>query len=203
MSSVHFAAGVTDGVLRVHNLSKTNGTEINGKNEVNALLQPADQVKAGNTVFDVIGPQPSPYPAQVRIGGWGFEVIPNGWQPVENVGFRLVEKRAFQANISAIEEPLAWGLTLATYIENQIKLATARVPGIVFDLPHPLQIRGAEEAFALQIAIPARGEHSPRQYQIYALSSRTVGVFTATVSEAEPHSEALPILIRGISYFQG
>jgi len=203
MSSTHFAAGVSNGVLRVQNLSKTNGTEVNGKMQEDSVLQPGDQVKAGNTIFEVAGPQPSPYPAQVRVGGWGFETIPHGWQPVENVGFRLAEKRTFQANIKVAEEPLPAGLTLAAYVENQMKYATAQIPGIAFEPPLAVKIRGAEEAFALLILIPGRGEHEPRQRQIYALSSGTVGVLTATVSEAEPHEEALAVLLQGISYFQG
>ena len=203
MSTLHFAIGVVAGSLRFQNLSEANGTEVNGKRTEAAVLQPMDQIRAGQTLFGVIAPLASPYPAQIRIGGWGFEVVPQEWEPVEGLGCHFVNADSFKANISATEEPLQADQTLSSYVETQMELACGQISGLSLEGPLPMNVTGAEEALALRIVIAPQAELRVIQRQIYALSSGIVGVFTATVSESEPHQETLDGVIGGLSSYQG
>src|ERR1700749_3059920 len=82
MSSLHFAISVSSGVLQMQNLSQTNGTLVNDQRPEAARLAPGDKITAGQSTFVVGGPKESPHPAKVRLGGWGFAEVPEGWQPV-------------------------------------------------------------------------------------------------------------------------
>ena len=86
MSALHFVVSLNSGTLRMQNHSQTNGTLVNGTRVESAALQASDTIAAGGTVFRVIGPPPNPYPAQVRVGGWGFNIVPDGWKPLDGVG---------------------------------------------------------------------------------------------------------------------
>jgi len=202
MSGVHFAVSVAAGSLRLQNLSGTVGTDVNGQSAESRILQSGDLIKAGQTVFGVIAPAASPYTAQVHIGGWGFDVIPEGWHQMGDLGFRLFEAASFKANITAVEEPLQPGQTLSSYVETQMMLARGQVTGISVNGPIPAIMRGADEAFELEITI-VRDDTRFIQRQIYAVHSGIVGIFTATVSEAEPHLDSVNAVIAGLSYFQG
>ena len=109
MSALHFAVTLGAGALRMQNFSQTNGTLVNGVRIESVVLQPGYKLMAGSTVFAVIGPPPNPYPAQVRIGGWGFNIIPQGWTVLDTVG--LIDRRsdAFHANATVVEEALPEG----------------------------------------------------------------------------------------------
>jgi hypothetical protein len=202
MSPVHLAIGLAGGRVRLQNLSQTGGTEVNGQPTETAALQDGDLIKAGQTIFVVRAPPPSPYPAQLRIGGWGFECVPQGWEFLEGLGFHFLDD-LFRANITAVEEPLPMGQTLRSYTETQIELARGGVAGISLDRAAPLSIPGSGEAFELGIIIPTNNGMRVLQRQVYALASEIVGVFTATVSELKPHQNTLNAIINGLSYFQG
>src|SRR5215469_2028408 len=66
MSGLHFAIALRNGTLHLSNLSKTNGTELNGQRAESAALKAGDKIKAGQTVFSVVGPAAGPFPAQFR-----------------------------------------------------------------------------------------------------------------------------------------
>lgn len=205
MAPVHFAVSLAGGLVRLQNLCQATGTEVNGQRTEAAVLKSGDRVKAGRTTFVVRAPATSPYPARLRIGGWGFEFIPEGWQVIECVGFHLAvdnEKR-FRATITAVEEPLPVAQTLSSYVEKQITLARGQITGISFDGPVPVVLRGSDEALSLAITVPLQNEWPVMQRQVYAHSPGIVGVFTATVSESEPHGDTLNTVIEGLSYFQG
>jgi hypothetical protein len=205
MSSVHFAVNLVGGVVRLQNLSQANGTEVNGQLAEAAVLQAGDQIKAGRTTFIVHPPAPSPYPAPHRIGGWGFESIPEGWQAIEGVGLHFVvnNEERFRATITAVEEPLPAAQTLLSYIETQINLAQGRIAGISVVGPVPVAMRGSDEASSLSITVAVLDKPQVIQRQVYALSSGIVGIFTATVLESEPHRDTIDTLIAGLSYFHG
>ena len=154
MSAVHLTIGVTGGSARLQNLSKPNGTEINGRPCETAVLQAGDQIKAGQTTVIVRGPEPSPFPAQVRLGGWGFEFVPAGWDAVEGAGFRLSSDPSFGATMTAVEEPLPAGQTLAGYMQTQLSLMRSQIPGVTAQDPAETKIRGAEQAVRLVVITP-------------------------------------------------
>jgi predicted component of type VI protein secretion system len=67
MSSLHFSLSLAGGSLHLHNLSKTNGTLVNGSRiEAPLVLKPGDRVQAGRTTFAVLDPLPNPYPPRAR-----------------------------------------------------------------------------------------------------------------------------------------
>jgi hypothetical protein len=202
MSPLHFTVAVMGGTVRLQNMSRI-GTELNGHRTEVAVLQAGDRIKAGQTVFVVHAPALSPYPAQLRIGGWGFEIIPEGWQQDEGFGFHLSGSDVFKSNITAVEEPLMSAGTLASYVQTQVELARAQIAGMSFENPVPLKVPGSGEALMLAITIPQASGLRVIQRQVYALSSGIVGIFTATVLESEPHRGTIDAVIAGLSYFQG
>lgn len=204
MSGLHFALGLSNGSLRLTNLSKTNGTEVNGQKLDSIFLKPGDQIKAGQTIFSVIGPPPSPYPAQFRIGGWGFEVLPDGWEAVEGSGFRHSITNPFRPNMSAVEEQLPKGQMLPDYVKLQMDLARKHIEGVGLSDPVEAKIKGAEQALGLTIRAPVRDKGTAIQHQIYALHAGIVGVFTATALETQAQilRQGLSWVLKGISFFQ-
>ncbi len=204
MSGLHFAIGLANGLLRLTNLSKTNGTEVNGQKLDSIFLKPGDQIKAGQTIFSVIGPPPSPYPVQLRIGGWGFEALPEGWEAVEGSGFRHSIATPFRPNMSAVEEQLPKGQTLADYVKLQMDLARKYIEGVELSDPVEAKIKGAEQAMGLTIRTPVREKGIAIQHQVYAVHAGIVGVFTATAleSQAQILRQGLGAVLKGISFFQ-
>ena len=205
MSGLHFAVSLAGGTPQMQNLSNASHTEVNGAPIASSTLRPGDRIKAGNTVFVVVGPAPYPYPAKVRFGGWGFEFVPKDWQPAESVGFVMTSDPAFRASITAVEEPLAEGQTLWDYVDAQKQLARQHLVGATLVGPTPAEIRGAEEALALTITSPLAASGSVIQRQVYAASDGVAGVFTITMlsSQSEKLSHVVSLVERGLSYFQG
>jgi hypothetical protein len=204
MSGMHFAIGLRNGTLFLSNLSKTNGTELNGQRTDSAALKPGDTIKAGQTVFSVMPPPASPFPAQVRIGGWGFEQLPAGWEFIDGVGFKYAVQEPFRPNISAVEEALPQGHTLPEYVDLQMQLGRQHITGAEFKGPVEAKVRGADQALALSLSAPVQGKGQALQNQIYALHRDIVGVFTATAldSQAGLLREAMKVILKGLSFHQ-
>jgi hypothetical protein len=204
MSGLHFAVGSRNGTLHLSNLSKTNGTEVNGERVDSAALKPGDAIKAGQTVFSVIGPPPSMFPAQFRVGGWGFEHQPDGWHFFEGVGFKHRIEEPFRPNMSAVEEALPQGHTLPTYVELQIQLGRQHIPDAEFKGPVETKVRGADQALALTLRAPVPDKGPALQNQIYALHNDIVGVFTATALEnqAQLLRDAMKVILKDVSFHQ-
>lgn len=204
MSGLHFAVGLRNGTLHLSNLSKTNGTEVNGERVDTAALKPGDKIKAGQTLFSVVGPPPGPFPAQFRIGGWGFEHLPDGWQFVEGVGFKHAVQEPFRPNMSAVEEALPQGHTLPSYVELQMQLGRQHIPDAEFKGPVEAKLRGADQALALTLTAPAQDKGAAVQNQIYALHNNIVGVFTATALETQASllRDAMKVILKGVSFHQ-
>ncbi|HTB10220.1 MAG TPA: FHA domain-containing protein [Bryobacteraceae bacterium] len=178
MSSLHFVLSLSAGVLRMHNHSQTNGTMINGTRVESAVVQPGDTIAAGGTVFRVVGPPPNPYPAQLRVGGWGFNIIPDGWKPMEGVGLIHQGTAQFRATAACLEEPLAEVKTLRSYIELQMEVAKSRLKAPAFQNPVDATMTGAEEALLLTVSSDLREGLRIVQRQIYARSGNIVGILT-------------------------
>lgn len=204
MSGLHFAVGLRSGTLYLSNLSKTNGTEVNGARVDSMALKAGDKIKAGQTVFSVIGPPPGPFPAQFRIGGWGFEALPDGWQFIEGAGFRHALQEPFQPNMSAVEEALPQGHTLLTYVELQMQLGREHIANAEFQGPVEAKVRGADHALALTLRAPAPGKGPALQNQMYALHNEVVGVLTATALESQSQllRNAMKAVLKGVSFHQ-
>jgi len=204
LSGLHFAVALRNGTLYLSNLSKTNGTELNGERTESAALKPGDKVKAGQTVFCVTAPLAGPFPAQFRIGGWAFEHLPDGWQFVEGVGFKHPVQEPFRPNMSAVEEALPQGHTLNTYVDLQAQLGRQHIPGAEFKGPVEVKVRGAGEALALSLTAPVQDKGPAMQNQIYARHNNVVGVFTATAleSQAQLLRDAMKTILKGMSFHQ-
>jgi hypothetical protein len=203
LSGQHFTAGLRNGLVYLSNLSKVNPTEVNGEPVQSAVLKPGDAFRAGVNVFTVRGGE-NPHPAAFRVGGWGFQSIPEGWTPQEGKGLHHSETEPFRANIIVAEEPLPKGYDLAKYVELQISLGKQHLNEAQFSEAKPAKVKGAEEALA--ISISARAEKGlAMQYQIYALHAGVVGIITATALETQAQllrgvfSQIMP----GLTYFQG
>jgi hypothetical protein len=205
MSGLHFAVSLAGGTPQIQNLSNASHTELNDAPIASSTLKPGDRIKAGNTVFVVVGPAPFPYPAKVRFGGWGFAFVPEGWQPAESVGFVITSDPAFRASITAVEEPLAEGQTLWDYVDAQKQLACQHLVGATLEGPTPAEIRGAKEALTLTITSPLAASGFVIQRQVYAASNGVAGVFTVTMlnSQSEKLSNIVSLVEQGLSYFQG
>lgn len=178
MSALHFAVTLSAGALKMQNFSQTNGTLVNGTRIESVVLQPGDKLAAGSTLFTVIGPPPNPYPAKLRIGGWGFNIVPEGWTALENVG--LIDRRndAFHASATAVEESLPEGTSLAGYVRTQMDAATSRLATVEFQGPATAQMEGSEEALLLTLTSETQDGARVTQRQIYARSSDVVGILT-------------------------
>ncbi|HEY7306095.1 MAG TPA: FHA domain-containing protein [Bryobacteraceae bacterium] len=204
MSGMHFAIGLRNGTLFLSNLSKTNGTELNGERTEWAALKTGDTIKAGQTAFSVMASPASPFPAQFRIGGWSFEQLPGGWQFVDGVGFKHTVQEPFRPNMSAVEEALPKGYTLPAYVDLQMQLGRQHIKGAEFKGPVETKVRGADQALALSLSAPVRGKGQALQNQIYALHKEIVGVFTATALESQAGllREAMKSILKGVSFHQ-
>lgn len=202
LSGQHFTAGLRNGRVYLCNLSKTNPTEVDGKQIQSAVLQPGQTFKAGVNIFSVIGGE-NPHPAELRLGGWGFKTIPEGWQVNDGVGLRHCESEPFRANMIAVEEPLPKDFDLPKYVDLQISLGKKHLNGAVFGEPRPAAVPGAESALALTIQAPV--EKGPAvQYQIYAVHSAIIGVLTSTALESQSQllRSFYKQLLPGLSFFQ-
>ncbi len=198
ISALHFVVSLSGGALRMQNLSETNGTLVNGTRVEAAALQHGDKVGAGGTVFQVIAPPPNPYPAKVRVGGWGFNIIPEGWTMLDGVGLRQDIGGQFRASAAALEESLPQGKTLRDYVEAQMEAAKWRHMGTAeFQGPAEARMEGAEEALLLTIGSEAKGVRVT-QRQIYARSGPVVGILT--LSGLAAANQDLIEIVRGASF---
>ncbi|HEY3937666.1 MAG TPA: FHA domain-containing protein [Bryobacteraceae bacterium] len=204
LSGQHVTVGLKNGAVLLCNLSKTNGTEVNGKRVDTHLLKPGETFKTGRTTFAVIGAPPSPHEAKLRVGGWGIQNIPTGWDVIEGSGLRHTASEPFRANMSVLEEPLPKDHTLKSYVELQMELGRTHISGSVFKGPVEAKIQGAEQAMALSMTAPVEGKGMAIQHQLYALHSGIVGVFTATAldSQSQLLREAMGAVLKGLSFFQ-
>jgi hypothetical protein len=203
LSGLHFSVGLRNGQVLLCNLSKVNPTEVNGKQENSAVLKPGDTFKAGMNIFSVVGVD-NPHPAVFRVGGWGFESIPEGWETSEGSGLRHSQAEPFRANIIVVEEALPKGYDLPKYVALQISMGEKHLKAPKFSEPKPLPIKGAEEALAL--TIQAQAEKGPAmQFQVYAVHSGIVGVMTATALESQGQllRGAFKEVLPGLTFFQG
>jgi hypothetical protein len=183
MSALHFAVSLSGGTLRMQNHSQTNGSEVNGARVATAVLASGDKLRAGGTVFAIIGPPPSPFPAQVRIGGWGFNIIPQGWKPVDGIGliFQADSQQAgsqFRASVAALEESLPEAKTLGDYVDVQIEVAKSQLKAAEIQGPAEARMQGADEALLLTVSSDAKDGMRITQRQIYARNGDVVGILT-------------------------
>lgn len=202
LSAQHFTVGLRNGSVLLCNLSKVNPTEVNGEQIQSAVLKPGESFKAGVNVFSVVGGQ-NPHEAKFRVGGWGFQTIPEGWEPQEGKGLYHCQTEPFRANVIVAEESLPKDFDLQKYVELQVSLGEKHLKEAKFSSPKPAVVKGAEEALA--ITIQARAEKGPAvQYQLYALHLGVVGVITATALESQldllrgVFNQVLP----GLTFFQ-
>jgi pSer/pThr/pTyr-binding forkhead associated (FHA) protein len=198
MSALHFVVSLSGGALRMQNLSQTNGTLVNGTRVETAALHHGDNVGAGGTVFQVIGPPPNPYPAKVRVGGWGFNIIPEGWTMLDGVGLRQDIGGQFRASAAALEESLPEGKTLRDYVDAQVDVAKSRLKGGEFQGPAEARMEGSEEALLLTVVSDSMAGLRVTQRQIYARSGPVVGVLT--LSGLAAANQDLIEIVRGASF---
>jgi hypothetical protein len=198
MSGLHLSVGLSSGALQMQNLSHTNGTLVNGARLESAMLKSGDTMRAGGTVFKVIGPPPNPYPAQMRVGGWGFDVIPEGWQPLDGAGLLREGDAEFRESALAAEESLPEGKTLRDYVEVQMDVARSQMKALEFQGPSSARMEGSEEALLLAVSSEAQEGLRVTQRQIYARSGDVVGILT--LSGLTAVKQDLIEIVRGASF---
>jgi pSer/pThr/pTyr-binding forkhead associated (FHA) protein len=212
MSGVHFAVECCPKGCRVIDKGSTNGTSLNGTKIQEAGLANGDEIKSGQTIFVVrivpddqlsvpssspVAAAPRP-PAPVapptshasqqlalKIGSWAFLKIPERWQIQEGLGIQQIVKGAFPASIGVMEEPLAPGTTLATYVEAHTKMFREHLPEPKIDVAALPNVRGAEEAVALDIRFTIKDGAAVYWRRVYARSGATLGVLTLTTLEKD------------------
>jgi hypothetical protein len=198
ISALHFVVSLSGGALRMQNLSQTNGTLVNGVRVETAALRAGDKIGAGGTVFIVIGPPANPYPALMRVGGWGFNIIPAGWTMLEGVGLRQDAGGGFRGSATGLEESLPEGKTLRDYVGVQIEVAKSRLNGVEFQGPAEARMEGSEEALLLTVVSVAKDGLRVTQRQIYARSGDVVGILTLGGPAAA--NQDLIEIVRGASF---
>jgi len=198
MSALHFVVSLSAGILRIENHSQTNGTLVNSVRVESAVLEAGDTIAAGATVFKVIGPPPNPHPARQRVGGWGFNIIPEGWKPMEGVGLIHEGAAEFRASAAGLEETLAEGKTLREYIEVQVEVAKSRLTSPEFHGPLEARMEGSEEALLLTVSSNAQHGMRVTQRQIYARSGDVVGILT--MSGLPAANQDFIEIVRGASF---
>lgn len=196
ISALHFVLSLSAGTLRIQNHSQTNGTLVNGARVESAALASGDTIRAGSTFFKVIGPPPNPYPAQLRVGGWGFNIIPDGWKPLEGVGLLHRGGNGFRASAAALEETL--GKTLRDYVVVQMEVAKSRLKSVEFQGPVDARMEGSQEALLLKVSSEAKDGVRISQRQIYARSGEVVGILTLSALDAM--NQDLIEIVRGASF---
>jgi hypothetical protein len=166
-----------------------------------AVLKTGDRITAGKTNF-LVADAPPVRPVCLRVGSWGFESIPENWEALEGIGLRLVPGAQFQATMTAVEEPLPEGQTLADYIKAQMDLVRMQIQGAEVTDCIPAEVPGAEQAMTLGIFSPAPNGRRVCQRQIYAMNKGVAGVFTTTLldSQAEQLREAQSLVLKGLSF---
>jgi hypothetical protein len=197
LSALHFVLTLSSGILRMQNHSQTNGTLVNGARVESAVLNPGDTIGAGGTVFRVIGPPPNPYPAQLRVGGWAFNIIPDSWKPMEGVGL-IQDDADFRASAAGLEESLPEGKTLHGYVELQMEIAKSGLANAEFQGPAEASMQGSEEALLLTVTSDAGEGQRIAQRQIYARSGGVVGILTMTGLAAK--NQDFIEIVRGASF---
>lgn len=202
LSGQHFTVGLRNGSVLLCNVSKVNPTEVNGEQVQSAVLKPGDSFRAGANVFSVVGGD-NPHPAKLRVGGWGFETVPEGWEAKEGKGLYRTETEPFRANILVVEEKLPAKFDLKKYVELQVDLGKKHLKEATFSDIKAAQVKGADEALA--ITINAQAEKGPAlQYQIYALHRGIAGTITATAleSQAAMLRSVFKEILPGLTFFQ-
>jgi len=126
----------------------------------------------------------APSPA-VKIGGWLFSNIPEGWVVDEGKGVHFTSERAFPCEAVVSEQFLAPGMTLRAHIESEVAVLREFVAEPQIEIAGPIQIRGADEAIV--VAVRWRGSDGKlfAQSQVYARSAQLVEVLMLTTWEEE------------------
>jgi len=209
LSGVHFALECGESSCRLVDRGSANGTFLNGIQVAEAVLKDGDQIRAGQTTFLVhivepkeaeLAQRPSALPGAVlpdagappnaaspgvQIGGWSLGSVPWGWELLEQQGIRRAGSDVFPSNAVVTGEQLPQGKTLRQYVDSQVFLMHQLVPEVKLGAVAEATIRGAAEAFALEIRFPSDDGRPVVQRQVYARAGQWVGILTFTTLEKE------------------
>lgn len=120
----------------------------------------------------------------VRIGNWSVSEIPRGWELVSD-GLRRSLENVFPSNVVFTEEPLAVGMTVHAYIENQIQVMRQLLRDPQIKGPEATPGFNSEQSQTLWIAHQSSEGHPMVQTQTYAVVEEQVGIVTFTTVEQE------------------
>jgi len=201
MSALHFRIRNENGTLLLENLSRTNGTLVNGRRVESVVLVDGDRITAGRTVF-LVTESARDSTCALRLGSWRLGKIPDGWEVVEGVGVCLAQKAPFRASMIAVEEPLPEGTDLAGYVEVQRNLIRTQLKNAQMSDCRPVPLQGVEQAVLMDVYTPAPEGGRICQRQLYTLSKGVVGVFTITLADhqMEQLREAQSIVMSNLSF---
>jgi hypothetical protein len=204
MSEIHFSLRFSEDSLLLNDLSEGRTTLVNGRPEEAAVLRAGDRIMAGQTTFLVVDSEEIPAPAELRVGGWLFEAIPEGWHAVNGVGLVLAPGAPFRASMSAVEEPLPDGQTLPDYIKTQMDQVLAQVKDAETTDAGETRMPGADRAMEIDVFSPAPNGERVGQHQIYATKGDVVGVFTISLleSQVDQLGEAIGAVVKALSFYR-
>ena len=120
-----------------------------------------------------------------KFGNWSLSVIPPGWEVVPEFGLRRAEKDAFPSNLVLTEEKMPDGMTLLSYVKNQVQIMERLLPQPTIVGPDRIPLPGAEGAQSLRVSYKSNEQRSVVQTQIYASARDLVGIATFTTVEEE------------------
>lgn len=121
----------------------------------------------------------------LQIGSWQIGTIPEGWEILPGHGLRRAAPNVFPSTVVMVEEPLPEGLTLETYVANQVQVIRALLPHSNIKGPSPTALPQIESAQKLGVFYQSQDGRAVVQTQLYTASSGQVGVVTFTTLEDE------------------
>jgi hypothetical protein len=140
-----------------------------------------------------------------KIGSWSVAAVPVGWEIVPDIGLRRAGEDVFPSNVVLMEEELKEGVTLQSYIENQVQIMQRLLSEPKIEGPSLVSVPGSGEARSLRVSYKSAEGRSVVQTQIYAGTQDLVGIVTFTTVEADLSQvgDAFKAVAKGLRFAEG
>ena len=123
--------------------------------------------------------------AALTVGSWQVQAIPAEWEILPGHGLRRTGDHVFPSTIVFSEENMPAGLTLPTYIKNQIEGMKVLFRNLRIKGPVPIAMPEANEAQRVGVSYKSADGHEVIHVQIYATAADLVGIVTLTTVTEE------------------
>jgi hypothetical protein len=197
VSSLHFELAFANGICSLRDLRSTNGTYVNGQKVETATLLENYRIRAGGTEILVLGMHQTPVPAQganatLAFQGWAFAAVPEGWELLQEHGFRRVAPGQFPTNVVATAETQLQVASLKDYIDSQIVVLGRYLKDLTSEVSSVSPLPSCDEALTLGLHHTADDGRLVGQRQFYVRRGACVGILTLT-SLQEELTSVLPV----------